>query len=216
MNISVVIVDDHPVISHGLLHVLGKCDDLDILGNAKDAASALKLIEQTQPDVIILDISLEGRDGISLMPDISERCRTARVIMYTMHNNKHYIIRSLKAGALGYMLKSDKTEELVTAIRNVSAYRIHLSTAIDPSIIAELITADTIPGAEITSTLTPREYEVVSMIAQGRTIDDIADDLCISPKTVRVHRTNIMHKFSCKNIHELLLELPRFFPKKNQ
>lgn len=212
MRTSVVIVDDHPVISHGLTHILGKCDDLEILGTAVDEKSALLLIKKTQPDVVILDITLAGRDGISLISQITEVSKGANVLMYTMHNSKNYIMRSLKAGALGYVLKGDKTEELITATRNVASRKIYLSSGINPSILGEIISGDT-EEKDIISTLTPREFEIGSLLAKGQGVNLIAEKLYISPKTVRVHRTNIMHKCSCRNVHELLLQLRHFFPQ---
>ncbi len=214
MVTSVVIVDDHPVISHGLTHVLGKCTDLVILGDANNGIEALTLIERTHPDVVILDISLEGGDGISLMSQIFKVFEGTNVIMYTMHNSKNYVTRSFRAGALGYVLKSDKIEELIAAIRDVVNQKIYLSTKISPSILGELIT-NSGNEDEIPSKLTPREFEVVSLIAKGLSVNEIGENLFISPKTVRVHRTNIMHKFSCENVHELLLQVRHYFPQKS-
>ncbi len=212
MTISIAIVDDHPVISHGLIHILGKEDDFSIVGHAIDGAAARKLAEKNKPEVIILDISLEGSDGISLIPQLVEESGGGNIIMYTTHNNKSYIVRSLKAGALGYVLKSDKTEELVLAVRDVVQKKMYLSKSLSPSLLGEIIVGNISDKVEIDN-LTTREYEVASLIAQGRSIDQIGEDLFISPKTVRVHRTNIMHKFTCKNVHELLLQLRQHFPQ---
>ncbi len=139
MSISVAIVDDHPVITHGLTHFLGKCDDFDIVGNAADGVAAIKLVEKSGPEVIILDISLEGCDGISLISPLMEVSDGVSIIMYTTHNSKSYIIRSFKAGALGYVLKSDKTEELITAVRDVMQKKMYLSQSLPPSILTEII-----------------------------------------------------------------------------
>ncbi len=212
MSISIAIVDDHPVISHGLKHILGKNNDFDIVGNAVDGAAAIRLVEKSRPDVIILDISLEGSDGISLISQLLEASKGVNIIMYTMHNSKSYIVRSLKAGALGYILKSDKTEELVSAIRDVVQKKMYLSRSLPPSILGDIIVGN-ISETGFTESLTPREYEIASLIAKGRSVDQIGEDLYISPKTVRVHRTNIMHKFACENVHELLLQLRQHFPQ---
>jgi len=211
-DITVIIIDDHPVISHGLIHVLGKNRSLKIVGNAEDSVSALKLTRRTQPDVAILDISLENSDGISLISQLIEAGNNTRIIMYTMHNHKSYVARSLREGALGYILKSDRIEELIEAIYNVVEKKIYLSSNISPGILSELVTGR-IESETALETLTPREYEIAALIAKGRTIDQIGGDLYISPKTVRVHRTNIMHKFECNSIHELLLQLRQYYPQ---
>ncbi len=212
MTISIVIVDDHPVISHGLKRVLGKQASFSIAGTANNGKSALQVINVTQPDLVILDITLQGLDGISLITKIRETSKNTRVIMYTMHNSKDYIGRSFQAGALGYILKSDKTEELVSAINSVMNNKLYLSPDIPHSILGDLITGKNSQNNP-TSRLTPREFEIASLIAQGQNPHQIADALFISPKTVRVHRTNIMHKLSCRQVHELLLQLRQYFPQ---
>lgn len=212
MSVSIVIIDDHPVICHGLNRILDKEPLFHISGEANEWKSALKLVEENQPDVAILDITLQGLDGISLLSRILEVCESVRVIMYTMHNSRDYIVRSFQAGALGYVLKNDKTEELVTAVKDVMDGRIFLSSSIPNTIMAELISGKGAEG-DAAARLSPREYEVASLIAQGLSPDQIADTLFISTKTVRVHRTKIMHKLSCSGIHELLLELRQYFPQ---
>ncbi len=212
MSVSIAIIDDHPVISHGLIHILGKYDDFTIVGHAVDGPEAKKLVGESKPQVIILDISLEEGDGISLIQELIEISEGGNVIMYTMHNSQSYIVRSLKAGALGYVLKSDRTEELVSAVRDVVQKKMYLSKSLPPSTLREIIVGDVSEKGGIEN-LTPREYEVATLIARGRSIDQIGDGLFISPKTVRVHRTNIMHKFSCRNVHELLLQLRQHFPQ---
>lgn len=212
MQTSIIIVDDHPVISHGLQSVLSKQSNFLIRGVATKGDEALKLIDSSSPDIVILDITLQGIDGISLLPRAKEISPSSKFVMYTMHNTKDYIHRALKAGATGYVLKSDKMEEVIEAIEQVTKGKVYLSTGTPDSILADLLTGND-QSQDITEKLTPREYEIASLIAQGMTPDQIADTLFISPKTVRVHRTNIMHKFSCTQIHELLLQLREFFPQ---
>jgi DNA-binding NarL/FixJ family response regulator len=213
MSISIVIVDDHPVICHGLNRILDKQESFTIAGEASDAKSALELIAKKQPTVVILDITLQGIDGVSMISRIGEVSPRSKIIMYTMHNSRDYITRSFQAGALGYVLKSDKTEELVTATNSVMANKLYLSAGVPDSILGELSSSRTTQKNNGTATLTRREYEVASLVAQGRNPDQIAETLFISPKTVRVHRTKIMHKLSCSSVHELLLKLPHYFPR---
>lgn len=213
MSISIVIVDDHPVIMHGLINILDKEEDFQIKGQARDGKGALEVISSVQPDVVILDITLEGVDGISLITHINESSPRTKIIMYTTHDNTNYISRALQVGASGYVLKSEKIAELSLAIRKVLNNEIHLSSSLPASILGELIKDNGNSKGSPTKTLTPREYEIASLIAQGLDPEQVGDTLFISPKTVRVHRTKIMHKLSCKNVHELLLQLRQYFPQ---
>ncbi|MFT5697534.1 MAG: DNA-binding NarL/FixJ family response regulator [Desulforhopalus sp.] len=213
MSISIVIVDDHPVIRHGLKNILAKQDDFLVTGQADNGISALEVITAVQPDVVILDITMEGIDGISLIAHIKKDSSETKIIIYTTYDSKNYICRALQAGARGYVLKSEKITEVSLAIYSVQKNKLHLSPSLPPTILAELITADGFSKRSPATTLTPREYEIASLIAQGQDPNQVANTLFISPKTVRVHRTKIMHKLSCKNIHELLLQLRQHFPQ---
>ncbi len=119
---------------------------------------------------------------------------------------------SCRSAFLPSIFAGDRIEELVTAVRNAVQEKVYLSSNISPSILSELIVG-TIFEEEMTACLTPREYEVASRIAQGQSIKEIGEHLFISPKTVRVHRTNVMHKFACRNVHERLLQLRQYFPQ---
>lgn len=213
MSISILIVDDHPVICHGLNRVLDKQNDFVIVGEAGDWKTALTHVEKSRPDIVILDITLQGVDGISLITRIREVSAKTKIIMYTTHSSRDYITRSFQVGALGYILKSDKTEELVMAIRLVMQGRIYLSSSVLDFTMEDMLSGRNAADIVGTSTLTSREYEVASLIAQGKNSEQIAEILFISPKTVRVHRTKIIHKLSCSGVHELLLKLRQLFPQ---
>lgn len=212
MDVSIAIIDDHPVICHGLGGILIKYQGFTVAGEAGDWKTAIKLIEEKQPDVAILDITLQGLDGISLISRLHDVSRNLRIVMYTMHNSRDYIARSLQAGALAYVLKNDKTEELANAVKSVMNNRLYLSNSVSDEIALQVASGLKKVG-EATSTLSPREYEVASLTAQGLSPDQIAETLFISTKTVRVHRTNIMHKLACSGVHELLLKLRHYFPQ---
>ena len=126
-----------------------------------------------------------------------------------MHQSPEYIHRAFKAGAKGYVLKGDEIKELATAIRNVKQGLIFLSHTISPTIIDQLLKGSAVAGT--LANLTPREYEIANLLAQGMNPEEIGDTLFISPKTVRVHRTNIMHKLSCQRGNELLFRLRDHF-----
>lgn len=213
MPATLLIVDDHPVICHGLRRVLEKQGDIDVVGEAGDWREALDAVARFHPDVVIMDITLKGIDGISLVARIQESGAQARIIMYTMHSSRDYISRAFQAGARGYILKSDKTEQLVTAIHQVMAGKIYLSDSLSSTIMTDMLGGRDMATLRGTAALTPREYEVASLIAQGLGHEQIGEMLFISPQTVRVHRTRIMHKLACNGVHELLLKLREFFPQ---
>lgn len=207
---SIFIIDDHPVIMHGVKSVLSKQPDMDIVGEAHDAESALKSLQKLQPDVIILDITLKGISGIDLIPRIKEKLNNSLIVIYSMHSTPNYIQRSIKAGAKGYVFKSDEIKDLIAAIRDVREGKMYLSRNIRPEFVEQILNGKS-DGSSL-STLTPREYEVANLLVQGMTPDEIGESLFISPKTVRVHRTNIMHKLGCDRANALLLCLADHLP----
>lgn len=213
MPVSILLVDDHPVVCHGLKRVLEKQDDLVVVGEAGDWQEALAAVDRHRPDVIILDIALQGVDGVSLVTRIQESGAQSRIVMYTMHDNRDYVTRAFQAGALGYVLKSDKIEQLVMAIRQVLNGRIYLSSSLSDTIMSDLLGGKSITELHGTSSLTRREYEVASLIAQGMTQDVIASTLLMSPQAVRFQRTRIMEKLSCGGEQELMWKLREHFPQ---
>lgn len=211
-KIRIIIVDDHPVISHGLKNIFYKNSGMDVVGEAGDAGGAVKLAASERPDVVVLDISLAGGDGVSLIGRLLEASSSSKIVMYTMHDGVAYIRRSLQTGALGYVLKSDSMKELVEAVIQASRGRLYLSSSIPQTVLQEMITGKSSCDSPL-SFLTSREFEVAALIAKGLRPEEIGGKLHISPKTVRVHRTNIMHKFACKGVHDLLLQLRQHFPQ---
>lgn len=209
-KVSIVIIDDHPVIRHGVRSVIKKQADMIVLGESDSAASALPLIKKTQPDVAILDITMAGISGIDLIPYVKALSEETVIIIYTMHQNHDNIFRACKAGAKGYVLKTDEIRDLLTAIREVVKGKTFLSNSLPENIIEQLLSGECESGA--LSILSPREHEIANLLAQGMTPDEIGEILFISPKTVRVHRTNIMHKLNCNRSNELLLLLQDYFP----
>jgi len=209
-TIRIVIVDDHPVISHGLRNVFAKDNSLVVVGEASETKEAVKVAERCKPDVIVLDISLGRGDGVSLIATLSKASPHSKVVMYTMHREEVYIVRSLQAGALGYVLKSDRMAEVVEAVKHAFGSRIYLSTNIPQTVLSEMLTGAR-QNAEPLATLTAREFEIAALMAKGMKVEEIGKDLHISPKTVRVHRTNIMHKFSCNHVQALFLQLRQHF-----
>lgn len=211
-KVRILIVDDHPVISHGLKNIFYKNIGMDVVGEASEAGGAVKLTAALRPDVVVLDISLAGGDGVSLIGRLLEASPSSKIVMYTMHDGVAYIRRSLLTGALGYVLKSDSMKELEEAIFQVSRGRMYLSNSIPQTVLQEMIRGKSASDSPL-SFLTSREFEVAALIAKGLRPEEIGGTLHISPQTVRVHRTNIMHKFACSHVHDLLLQLRQHFPQ---
>ena len=210
-KISVIIIDDHPVIRHGVTSVLKKQSDMIVVGESEAAASALPLIKNLQPDVAILDITMAGISGIDLIPYIKDLSEDTIIIIYSMHQNHDNIFRSFNAGAKGYVLKADEIKDLLTAVREVMLGNIFLSRSLPQNFTEQMLNGKGEQG--VLSVLSPREHEIANLLAQGMTPDEIGEVLFISPKTVRVHRTNIMHKLNCGRSNELLLLLRDCFPQ---
>ncbi len=210
-KISIVVVDDHPVIRHGVTSVIKKQADMHMVGESDAAATALPLIKKTDPDVVILDVTMAGISGIDLIPYIKSLSENTRIIIYSMHQSPDVIYRSLKAGAKAYVLKADEIRDLLEAIRTVMQGQMFLSRSLPQDMEEQLLRGEAKKGP--LSNLTAREYEIANLLSQGMPPDEIGETLFISPKTVRVHRTNIMHKLNCDRSHELLLLLRDYFPR---
>ena len=208
-KISVVIIDDHPVIRHGVTSVLKKQTDMLVVGESDTASTALPIIKEFRPDVAILDITMTGISGIDLIPYIKALSEETIIIIYSMHENHDNIYRAFKAGAKAYVLKADEIKDLITAVQEVVQGKLFLSKSIPESLMSRLLSGEGDKGA--LASLSPREHEIANLLAQGMTPDEIGVTLFISPKTVRVHRTNIMHKLNCDRSNHLLLLLRDHF-----
>ena len=209
-KLSVIIVDDHPVIRHGVSSVLKQQPDMLIVGESQSADAAPPEIKKFKPDVAILDITMAGISGIDLIPYIKEFSENTAVIIYTMHEMPDYLHRAFNAGAKGDVLKGDEINDLIAAIREVKEGRCYFSRNLPQVLVQQIISSNGTQGP--LSGLTAREYEIANLLAQNMNPKKIGEMLFISPKTVRVHRTNIMHKLGCQRSNELLLRLRDYFP----
>ncbi len=206
--ITTVIVDDHHLLRQGIISTISELRDVTVVGEAGDGIEGLRVIDKTKPDVAILDITMKGLSGIEMIPRIKSISARTKIVMYTMHENSDFIQQAMQAGAKGFVLKFDPASELETAIRKVVSGQSYLSPTASAKIIDCIITGKD-PGtdSEEHDTLTPREQEISNLIAQGFDTAKIGQILFISPKTVRVHRANIMKKFSCETTSELIVRL---------
>lgn len=196
-TLKVMLVEDHALMRQGVKALLGEESDVVIVGETGDGSEALLLAERLQPDIVLMDLSLPGVGGIEATRQIRERFPTMRVVVLSMHDGEEYVFRALRAGASGYVLKQSTSTELVLALRAVAAGSTFLSPTISQILISDYVRrADEAPERDddALSILTPREREVLQLIATGLSNRQVAAQLHISIKTVETHRGNMMSK----------------------
>jgi len=198
----ILLVDDHPVVREGLARLIGHHDDMEIVGEAASADEALAVYESLQPDLTIVDISLGGRDGLSLIKDMLTRWPGARTLVLSMHGERLYAERCLRAGARGYVMKQAPPEELLEALRDVLGGGVYTSSAMKSALVERLAQRgiETAPMDD----LTDRELEIFRMIGQGVTNAEIATRLSLSPKTIDTYRDRLKKKLRLKTGAELM------------
>lgn len=200
--IRVLIVDDHAIVRQGLKRILAETPDMAVAGEAESGAEALKKIREEEWDVVLLDVSMPGRNGIDVLKQIMSENRGIRVLILSMYPEDQYAVRMFKAGASGYMTKETAPEELVEAIRKVAAGKKYISATLAELLLAELdIDAEKQPHER----LTDREYQVFRLLGSGWTVSEIAIQMSLSVKTISSHRTHILEKMKLKNNAELTL-----------
>lgn len=194
--IRVFITDDHAIVRQGLKQILAETRDIQFAGEAETGAAAVQGVRDTGCDVVLLDISLPDRNGIEVLKQLKREHPKLPVLMLSMHMEREFAIRALKAGAAGYLTKQSAPMQLVAAIRHVSAGKKYLT----PSIAEEV--ANALAGDDEQTPhagLSDREYQTMCLIATGKSLSDIAAELVISPKTVSVYRARVLEKLSLKN-----------------
>jgi DNA-binding NarL/FixJ family response regulator len=207
MNVTkVVLVDDHQLIRMGITALLNSESYIEVIGEVNNARDTLSYIEKKQPDVVLMDISLDDGDGIMLTKEIVERQKNIKVIMLSMHVKEDFIQRSIRAGAYGYILKDSPKEELIKAIKEVAKGKKYFASEVSQLMVSSYINkaGDFASEKKKTSGLTNREVEIVRLLSDGLSNHKIASQLGISPRTVDTHRTNIMQKLKVKNVAELV------------
>lgn len=202
---SVLIVDDHPIVRNGLSHLIEREGDLTVCGEADSAATALPLIEEISPDVVLVDISLEGANGIELTKAINDRYPDLPVLVLSMHDESLYAERALRAGAKGYVMKQEAPEILIKALREVLAGEIYVSGTMASRLLSGL--AHKKPGSGLRAgieRLSDRELEVFELLGKGHTTREIAQKLGLGLKTIEAHRAGIKKKLDFQNAAEMV------------
>jgi len=199
--IRVLLAEDHHLVRQGLRALLERESDIEVVGEAADGLEALRLIETSRPDVVVMDITMPGLNGLEVLRRIRPRLPQVQVLMLSVHEGEEYVLRALQAGASGYLLKRSLSAELLIAIRAAQRGEMFLSPAVSPALINRILQG---VSSEENKTpydkLTPREREVFQLIAEGRTNQAIAHRLGISVRTVETHRANLMKKLEIHDV----------------
>ncbi|UCD98503.1 MAG: response regulator transcription factor [Chloroflexota bacterium] len=203
-KIRVLLADDHTILRDGIRALLEDQDDMEVIGEAEDGISTVKMAATLNPDVVVMDIAMPLLNGLEATRQIQRDHPDIKVLILTMHENEEYIRQVLAAGALGYVLKDAAARDLLGAIRAVYQGEAVLSPAITRLVIEDYLRWGDINQAETTNGLTPREREVLQLIAEGYTNKEIAGILNLSVKTIQSHRTNLMNKLDLHDRGELI------------
>ena len=201
--IRILVVDDHAILRDGIRSLLESQEDILVVGEAGDGSEALEVISTLLPDIVLMDISMPKTNGLEATRLIKERFPHVKVLMLTQHDNREYIAPALGAGASGYVLKRSGRREMLNAIRQVHEQGAFLTNKITQEVLQEY-SRPGYNGSKTEPRLTDRERQVLQLIVEGKSNKEIALALSISPKTVSVHRTNIMSKLDVQNTVELV------------
>ena len=198
--ISVLIADDHAIVRKGLVQIASESREIEMRGEASEYSSLMRLMKDNPCDVLVLDISMPGKNGIDVLKIVHEQYPKTQVLILSMYPEDQYAIRALKAGAAGYLTKDSAPERLVEAILSVSRGKKYITPQVAEMLATHLVT-DT--EGEPHEALSDREFQTMRLIASGKQLSQIADELSLSPKTVSVYRARVLEKMQLKNNAEM-------------
>jgi DNA-binding NarL/FixJ family response regulator len=201
---KIYIIDDHPIMVQGLKELINNQKDLKVIGSSDDWHVALDQVKKLQPDVIMLDVTLKDANGIEVLKNLKIHVPNIKILMLSMHDENLYAMRSLKAGAQGYIMKQEAVEKVLGAIRQVIAGEVYLSESMSKRTMFQLLGRGGSRTGSPLEDLSDRELEVFTLIGQGCTTRQIAEKLHLSIKTVETHRAHIKEKLNLKNSTELV------------
>jgi two-component system response regulator NreC len=206
MKIRLLLVDDHAVVRSGLRMLLANEKDVEIVGEAGSAGEAIDLVTSLSPAVVLMDIGLPDKSGIEATQEIHKLFPNIAVVALTIHEDEEYFFKMLEAGARGYVPKRAAPEELLTAIRAAAADQVYLYPSLAKLLVRDYLSQEYMPEQKksVLDQLTEREHQVLGLLAEGQSNEEIAGALVISPKTVSRHRENIMRKLNLHSRAELV------------
>jgi DNA-binding NarL/FixJ family response regulator len=200
----IVIAEDHTILREGLRSLLSSSPEFEIVGEAKDGREAIGCVEKFKPDLILTDLSMPRMNGMEAIKEIKRQSPETKVLVLTVHKAEEYILATFRAGANGYLLKDSTHAELVMAVKKVLSGKQYISPEISEKVIEGYLEGKKILKSRTSwETLTQREREILKLIAEGYKNKEIAEDICISPKTVEKHRANLMEKLDLHSIQAL-------------
>jgi two-component system invasion response regulator UvrY len=199
--LRILVVDDHPVVRQGIMRIIEETQDMRVTGEAESGSEAVKKLKDQEYDMVLLDISMPGSDGLDVIREIKKLKPNLPVLILTIHPEKYYGLRMLQAGASGYLTKQNAPFELIEAIRKVSQGGLYISDSLAQLLVASKKSGEGKPGHE---KLSDREYQIMYMIASGKKVKTIADELCISVKTIHVHRRHVLEKLDMTSNAEII------------
>jgi len=202
MSIRIILADDHAIVRHGLNRSFQQEKDVEVIAQAQNGRSAVQLAKELSPTVVVMDISMPDLNGIEATRQITSESPQVKVIALSMHSSKKYVTEMFKAGASGYLLKNCDFEELADAVRIVAGGKTYISPSVSDLVVQDYVNSSVEEDSAF-SVLTRREREVVQLLSEGKTTKQAALHLYISPKTVEVHRLNIMKKLNIDGIAQL-------------
>lgn len=202
-KIKVLIADDHTIVRSGVRLLLDAEPDMEVVGEALDGAAAVDLVAELHPDVVLMDIAMPGVDGMEATRHIKAEWPEVNVLVLTMHRRDEYFFEMLKAGASGYVLKGAETNELIHAIRVVARGEVFLYPTMTRKLVRDYLERESESSASA-SVLSPREQQILKLLAEGYSSKEIAGQLVISPSTVYTHRSKLMDKLGLTSRHELI------------
>jgi DNA-binding NarL/FixJ family response regulator len=202
-QIKVLLAEDHTLVRAGIRALVQKLEEVEVIAEAGDGREAIRLIETHHPDVVLMDIAMSGLNGLEATARITKEFPNVRVIILSMHANEEYVLQALRAGAVGYLLKDAGTAELELAIRSVAREETYLSPAISKHVVSDYVRR---MGGEPSSLerLTRRQREILQLIAEGHSTQEIAQMLSISVKTVETHRSQLMERLDIHDVASLV------------
>jgi DNA-binding NarL/FixJ family response regulator len=202
-EIRVLLAEDHTLVRAGIRALLDSFDGITVVGEASDGREAARQARELQPDVILMDIAMPGLNGLEATSRIARTCPGTRVLILTMHSNEEYVVQALRAGASGYLVKEAATGELHRAISSVARGQTYLSPSISRCTVERLM-EDERTSVSSLDQLTPRQREILQLLAEGRSTRDIAALLSVSVKTVETHRARLMERLDIRDIPGLV------------
>jgi two-component system, LuxR family, secretion system response regulator SsrB len=200
INHKILLVDDHELIVNGIINLLSPYTRFEIVAHISDGREVYNACRLHQPDIVVLDLGLPGINGLDLIPQLRQRWAAMRILAYTAHTEEQMATRTLQAGASGYVLKSSSQQVLLAGLQTVAANKSYIDPALNQNAIQAALSA----GTQNNELLTPRERQILKLIAEGNTNRTISENLCISIKTVETHRLNIMRKLNVHKVTALL------------